>query len=60
MVRADLKKGRLVRIRPEAWADNEHTLHLGLVYRRDTTLGPAHQWVFDKLTELCASEVKAD
>jgi DNA-binding transcriptional LysR family regulator len=55
---ADLEKGRLVRIRPEAWADDEHTIHLALVYRRDTTLGPAHRWMLDKIAELCARAVK--
>jgi DNA-binding transcriptional LysR family regulator len=58
MVRADLSKRRLVRIRPEAWADDEHTLHLAIVHRRDTTLGPAHRWVFDQLSRLCATESK--
>jgi DNA-binding transcriptional LysR family regulator len=55
MARADLEKRRLVRIRPEAWADDEHTLHLALIYRRDVTLGPAHRWAFDQLSALCAS-----
>jgi len=55
MVRTDLQKGRLARIRPQAWADDEHTLHLSLIYRRDTTLGPAHRWVLDQLSTLCAS-----
>jgi DNA-binding transcriptional LysR family regulator len=59
LVRADLDKGRLVRIRPEAWADDEHTIHLALVYRRDTTLGPAHRWMLDKLSELCARAIKS-
>jgi DNA-binding transcriptional LysR family regulator len=54
LARADLDKGRLVRIRPEAWADDEHTIHLALIYRRDTTLGPAHRWVLDQLATLCA------
>ncbi|HEX4452343.1 MAG TPA: LysR family transcriptional regulator [Kofleriaceae bacterium] len=58
LARADLDKARLVRIRPEAWADDEHTIHLALVYRRDTTLGPAHRWMLDKLAELCAHAVK--
>ena len=58
MVRADLAKGRLVRIRPDAWADDEHTLHLALVYRRDTTLGPAHRWVLDQLSTLCATQAR--
>lgn len=58
LARGDLDKGRLVRVRPEAWADDEHTIHLALVYRRDATLGPAHRWVLDKLTELCTHAVK--
>lgn len=58
LARPDLDKGRLVRIRPEAWADDEHTIHLALVYRRDATLGPAHRWVVEKLSELCARAVK--
>ena len=58
MVRRDLKHGRLVRLRPEAWADDEHTLHLALIYRRDTTLGPAHRWVLERLATLCTAEVK--
>jgi DNA-binding transcriptional LysR family regulator len=55
MVRADLRARRIVRIRPQAWADDELTLHLALVYRRDTTLGPAHRWVMDQLSMLCAA-----
>ncbi len=59
MLRADLQKKRLVRIRPQAWADDEHTVHLAVVYRRDATLGPAHRWVFGELARLCAAEVDA-
>ncbi len=55
MARAELEKRRLVRIRPDAWADDEHTLHLALIHRRDLTLGPAHGWVFEQLGTLCAS-----
>jgi DNA-binding transcriptional LysR family regulator len=58
MIRSDLAKRRLVRIRPAAWADDEHTLHLALVYRRDTPLGPAHRWVLAQLSTLCAAEVR--
>ncbi len=57
MVRTDLAKKRLVRLRPQAWADDEHTLHLALVYRHDMMLGPAHRWVVDQLTTLCAAEL---
>jgi len=45
----------LRRIRPEAWADDEHTIHLAAIYRRDATLGPAHRWVVEQLAELCAA-----
>jgi DNA-binding transcriptional LysR family regulator len=57
LARGDLDKGRLVRIRPEAWADDEHTIHLALIYRRDTTLGPAHRWMLDQLATLCEQAV---
>jgi DNA-binding transcriptional LysR family regulator len=57
LARADLDKGRLVRIRPEAWADDEHTIHLALIYRRDSTLGPAHRWMLDHLAKLCEQAV---
>ena len=55
LARADIKAGRLARIRPAAWADDEHTIQLAAVYRRDTTLGPAHSWVLDQLASLCAA-----
>jgi DNA-binding transcriptional LysR family regulator len=58
LARADLAKKQLVRIRPAAWADDEHTLHLALVYRRDATLGPAHHWIFDRLAALCVAALK--
>lgn len=57
LARADLDKGRLVRIRPDAWADDEHTIHLALIYRRDTTLGPAHRWMIEQLASLCEQAV---
>jgi DNA-binding transcriptional LysR family regulator len=58
LAHADLKKRQLVRIRPEAWADDEHTIHLAIIYRRDTTLGPAHRWMLDQLSTLCAALAK--
>ncbi len=57
VARRELKQGTLVRLRPEAWADDEHTIHLAAVYRRDATLGPAHRWVLDQLRTLCVAEV---
>jgi len=59
LARADVAKGRLVRIRPAAWADDEHTIHLALIYRRDTTLGPATRWMIDQLGTLCEAAVTA-
>lgn len=59
LAREDLQHHRLVRLRPAAWADDEHTLHLALIYRRDATLGPAHRWVLDHLADLCAAELSA-
>jgi DNA-binding transcriptional LysR family regulator len=58
LVRRDLDANRLVKIRPEAWADDEHTIHLAIVYRRDTTLGPAHRWMLDRLAALCAEAAR--
>lgn len=57
LVRDDLRTGKLLRIRPEAWGEGEHTLHLSAVYRNDTTFGPAHRWLLSKLAVLCAREV---
>ena len=56
LVRDDLRTGRLVTIRPEAWADDEHVLHLSAVYRANGALGPAHRWVTEQLSRLCARE----
>lgn len=53
MIAEDLQRGRLVRIRPDAWGDDEHTLHLAAVYRSDAVLGPAHRWTLDRLAQLC-------
>ncbi|MCY0995003.1 LysR substrate-binding domain-containing protein [Nannocystis sp. ILAH1] len=50
----DLAAGRLVVIRPAAWAEDEHTLHLSAIHRADTILGPAHRWIVERLTTLCA------
>ncbi|MET0283298.1 MAG: LysR family transcriptional regulator [Polyangiales bacterium] len=57
LVREDLQKKKLVAIRPEAWADDEHVLQLSAVHRRDTTIGPAHRWVLEQLEQLCALEL---
>jgi DNA-binding transcriptional LysR family regulator len=58
MVRDDLRRGKLVPIRPEAWGEDEHTLHLSAIYRSDTIFGPAHRWLVKNLQELCVSETR--
>lgn len=55
MVADDLRRGRLMALRPEAWAEDEHTLHLSTVWRGDTILGPAHRWILERLSVLCAA-----
>lgn len=53
LVREDLRRKRLVRVRPESWSDDEHTLHLSAVHRAGARLGPAHRWIIARLSELC-------
>lgn len=56
--RDDVRAGKLVVIRPEAWADDEHVLHLSAVYRTNAALGPAHRWVMEQLSQLCAASTE--
>jgi DNA-binding transcriptional LysR family regulator len=58
LVRDDLARGRLIEIRPAAWRADEHVLSLSAVYRSDTTFGPAHRWMLQRMGELCAREVE--
>jgi DNA-binding transcriptional LysR family regulator len=58
LVRADVQAGDLVIIRPAAWADDEHVLHLSAVYRTNAALGPAHRWVTEQLAQLCAAQTE--
>ncbi|MEJ7732311.1 MAG: LysR family transcriptional regulator [Polyangiaceae bacterium] len=60
LVDADLRRGTLCAIRPAAWGDDEHILHLSAVYRSTTLVGPAHRWMLDRLEELCAENVSAN
>jgi DNA-binding transcriptional LysR family regulator len=57
VVREDLRTGELVRIRPEAWTEDEHTLLLSAIYRSGAAFGPAHLWVLERMGVLCAEEV---
>lgn len=53
LVHEDLRKRRLIRLRPAGWADDEHALNLSAIYHPDTTFGPAHTWVLEQLATLC-------
>lgn len=53
LVRDDLRSRRLVKLRVEAWGEDEHKLYLSAVYRGDTTFGPAHRWLLSQLEHLC-------
>jgi len=58
-VRDDLRSGKLVALRPAAWGEDEHRLHLSAIYRPDAVFGPAHRWVLTQLTTLCARDAAA-
>jgi DNA-binding transcriptional LysR family regulator len=57
LARQDLRSGRLVKIRPEAWNEGEHTLTLFAVHRTNARIGPAHGWLLSNLGKLCAREL---
>ncbi|MCW5831933.1 MAG: LysR family transcriptional regulator [Labilithrix sp.] len=52
LAQGDLRAGRLVRIAPRAWGEDEHTLYLSAICRSDMTFGPAHRWIVARLEEL--------
>jgi len=56
-VQKDLEHGRLVRLRPAAWADDEWLLSLSIVHRPDLVRGPATRWLLLRLGELCVREL---
>ncbi|AUX26714.1 LysR family transcriptional regulator [Sorangium cellulosum] len=56
MVREDIARGRLVRIRPAAWRDDEWNLSLSVVHRPALSKGPATRWILRRLPELCVRE----
>lgn len=52
LVREDLRARRLVKIRVEAWGEDEYKLYLSAIYRGDVTFGPAHRWLLAHLERL--------
>jgi DNA-binding transcriptional LysR family regulator len=57
LAREDLRRKRLVVVRPETWHEDEHLLHLYAVHRADAALGPAHRWLIERLAARCAEAV---
>ncbi len=42
-----------VRLRPAAWADDEHRLNLSLLHRPELAAGPATRWTIERLAAHC-------
>lgn len=57
LVRHDLQEKKLVRIMPEAWAEDEHTLRFYAVTKPDHAAGPAEAWLLDVLERRCEEAV---
>jgi DNA-binding transcriptional LysR family regulator len=55
LVREDLEAGRLVALRLE----QERTLALWAIYKKETVLGPAHRWLLGKLRAYCERDAPA-
>ncbi|HEY2512090.1 MAG TPA: LysR family transcriptional regulator [Polyangiaceae bacterium] len=53
LVHDEIRAGTLVVIRPDAWTDDEHRLHLWAIYRTGTMFGPAHRWMLAELERSC-------
>jgi DNA-binding transcriptional LysR family regulator len=59
VARHDLRAGKLVAIRPEAWSPAETKVTLFAIHRNDATFGPAHRWLVEALGALCTGESAA-
>jgi DNA-binding transcriptional LysR family regulator len=57
MVNDDLAAGRLVRLRPAAWAEDEWLLSLSVVHKPELAQGPATRWLLQRLSELCKRDL---
>ncbi|AKT41675.1 LysR family transcriptional regulator [Chondromyces crocatus] len=57
IARDDLRAGRLVKLRLQAWGEDEHRLYLSAVYRSDQAFGPAHRWLLEHLKALCLRDL---
>ncbi|HXX70167.1 MAG TPA: LysR family transcriptional regulator [Polyangiaceae bacterium] len=57
VVRDDLRQGRLVELRLEAWGSVAPRRALVLAWRRGTVMGPVARWAHERLSQLCRSAV---
>lgn len=57
LVRRDLAKGTLRRLRLEAWGEDDHLLSLSTVHRPGLLLGPATRFLLARAGELCARDL---
>lgn len=57
LVRDDLRAGRLVELRLDAWGSVAPRRSLMLVWRRGAVMGPVAKWAQRRLTELCLNAV---
>jgi len=60
LVRRDLRAGRLVELRLEAWGTEVPRRSLVLVRRRGAPMGPVAQWVEARLTQLCRDAIEPE
>lgn len=58
VARDDVRAGRLVVIRPAAWAEDEHLIRLYAIHHHGAALGPAHRWLLERLGTLCARDAE--
>lgn len=59
LVRDDLRLGRLVELRLEAWGPLAPKRALVLAWRRGTAMGPIARWAHERLSQLCRSAVES-
>lgn len=57
VVRADLRAGRLVALKLDAWGPEPPTRSLFLVRRQGAALGPVAKWAASRLVDLCRGAV---
>ena len=60
LVRDDLRAGRLVELRLDAWGSVALRRSLVLVWRRGVVMGPVAAWAQRRLTQLCRREVEPE